>query len=155
MLNWRFYWRYYCSVLEEYRVERCSFTFRNEKCPSVYGEAALLIAYLILIFNVLNFLKPKPTETVTTDESGVRLVNWPQWCYLYLSYSFYHVSIFHQFFSVFFITVLLQRCMQWFAFIVNVLLKSTATKPNMIPINKPENLEMHVMCEAFLQVLCF
>lgn len=31
-----------------------------------------LIFYLILIFNVLNFLKPKPTETVTTDESGVR-----------------------------------------------------------------------------------
>lgn len=23
------------------------------------------------------------------------------------------------------------------------------------PINKPENLEMHVVCEAFLQVLCF
>lgn len=88
MLNWRFYWRYYCSVLEEYRVERCLFTFRNEKCPSVYGEAAFLIAYLILIFNVLNFLKPKPTETVTTDESGVRLVNWPQWFYLYLSLFF-------------------------------------------------------------------
>lgn len=32
------------------------------------------IFYLILIFNVLNFLKPKPTETVTTDESGVRSV---------------------------------------------------------------------------------
>lgn len=45
--------------------------------------------------------------------------------------------------------------MQWFAFIVNVLLKSTTNKPNMILINKPENLEMHVVCEAFLQVLCF
>lgn len=45
--------------------------------------------------------------------------------------------------------------MQCFAFIVNVLLKSTTNKPNMILINKPENMEMHVMCEAFLQVLCF
>lgn len=155
MLNWRFYWRHYCSVMEEYRVERCSFTFRNEKCPSVYGEAAFLISYLILIFNVLNFLKPKPTETVTTDESGVRLVKWPQWFYLYLSLFFLPCLYFPPIFSVFFMTVLLQRCMQWFTFIVNVLLKSTTIKPNMIPINKPENLEMHVMCEAFLQVLCF
>lgn len=123
--------------------------------PSVYGEADFLIFYLILIFNVLNFLKPKPTETVTTDESGVRLVNWPRWFYLYLSLFFLPCLYFPPIFYVFFITVLLQRCMQWFAYVVNVLLKSTTNKPNMILINKPENLEMHVMCEAFLQVLCF
>lgn len=60
-----------------------------------------LIFYLILIFNVLNFLKPKPTETVTTDESGVRLVNWPQWFYLYLSLFFLPCLFSTSFFCIF------------------------------------------------------
>lgn len=65
--------------------------------PPFYGNSDF---FFILICNILNFFKPKPTETVTTDESGVRLVNWPQWFYLYLSLFFYHVYIFHWFFCI-------------------------------------------------------
>lgn len=88
MLKGRFQERYKCFVEKVYRVERCFFTCRNEKCPSfcLWLSWFFLVTYLILIFNVLNFFKPKPTETVTTDESGVRLVNWPQWFYLWVSF---------------------------------------------------------------------
>lgn len=80
--------------------------------------------------NVLNFLKPKPTETVTTDESGVRLVNWPQWLYLYLILLFLPCLFSPLVFSVLFIILLLEKRMQWFGLLSVYLSNSTTDKPN-------------------------
>lgn len=113
------------------------------------------VSDLILMPNVLNFLKPKPTETVTTDESGVRLVNWPQWLYLYLVLFFLPCL----FSPLFFFSCTLHDCptrktyaVIWF--VVNVPIKLCSGQTQCDPINKLENLEMHVKRKAFLQVPC-
>lgn len=65
------------------------------------------------------------------------------------------MSFFPPSFSVFFIPVWLQRCYAVVCFHCQCSIGVYYKQTQYDPINKPENLEMHVVCEAFLQVLCF